>query len=251
MNDQRQVIFAQRKEIMQTDNVHETVLSMRAETIDTIVADAIPEGSFADKWDGDLLRNQAATYLAVDVPGPDWVAEDGIAEPEIIDRLQDMADKHMAAKALRFGPETMRMAEKSLLLQVLDQQWKEHLLQLDQLRQGIGLRAYAQKDPLNEYKKEAFHMFEGMLGQMRQTVTMALAHVELRPPEEATSDAAPEAVTGAASGVASGVASGAAPSGPADSGSAATAMPSGKVPRNAPCPCGSGKKYKHCHGRLQ
>ena len=235
MNDQRQVIFAQRKEIMQTDNVHETVLSMRAETIDTIVAEAIPEGSFADKWDGDLLRNQAATYLAVDVPGPDWVAEDGIAEPEIIDRLQDMADKHMAAKALRFGPETMRMAEKSLLLQVLDQQWKEHLLQLDQLRQGIGLRAYAQKDPLNEYKKEAFHMFEGMLGQMRQTVTMALAHVELRPPEEAAPEAAAEAIPVAQ---------------PAGAPAEPAAMPAGKVPRNAPCPCGSGKKYKHCHGRL-
>ena len=128
----------------------------------------------------------------------------------------------MAEKGTRFGPEIMRMAEKSLLLQVLDQQWKEHLLQLEQLRQGINLRAYAQKDPLNEYKREAFIMFEAMLTTMRQTVTMALSHVELREPDEdlASSKVAPAAV------------------------------PTGKVPRNAPCPCGSGKKYKHCHGKI-
>ena len=120
----------------------------------------------------------------------------------------------------------MRMAEKSLLLQVLDQQWKEHLLQLEQLRQGINLRAYAQKDPLNEYKREAFAMFEGMLGSMRRTVTLALSHVEVAPPAEAaaTEQAAPP--------------------------QAAAASADSKVPRNAPCPCGSGRKYKHCHGKL-
>ncbi|MEC7208965.1 MAG: SEC-C metal-binding domain-containing protein, partial [Pseudomonadota bacterium] len=119
----------------------------------------------------------------------------------------------------------MRMAEKSLLLQVLDQQWKEHLLQLEQLRQGINLRAYAQKDPLNEYKREAFHMFDTMLNSMRQTVTMALSHVELRQPdaEQAEPDAVP---------------------------APAAAESNSKVPRNAPCPCGSGKKFKHCHGKL-
>ena len=137
------------------------------------------------------------------------------------------SDSYMAEKAVRFGPELMRMAEKSLLLQVLDQQWKEHLLQLEQLRQGINLRAYAQKDPLNEYKREAFTMFEGMLGSMRRTVTLALSHVEVAPPAEAgaTEEAAqPQAA-------------------------AATSVDS-KVPRNAPCPCGSGRKYKHCHGKL-
>ena len=222
MNDQRHVIFSQRKEIMETPNVHETVRDMRHDSIDTIVAEAIPQNSFAEQWDAEKLKASSRATLGLDIPAEDWVAEDGIAEEEITERLQGLSDSYMAEKGTRFGPEIMRMAEKSLLLQVLDQQWKEHLLQLEQLRQGINLRAYAQKDPLNEYKREAFIMFEAMLTTMRQTVTMALTHVELREPDEelASSKAAP------------------------------AAAPTGKVPRNAPCPCGSGKKYKHCHGKI-
>ena len=222
MNDQRHVIFSQRKEIMETPNVHETVRDMRHDSIDTIVAEAIPQNSFAEQWDAEKLKASSRATLGLDIPAEDWVAEDGIAEEEITERLQGLSDSYMAEKGTRFGPEIMRMAEKSLLLQVLDQQWKEHLLQLEQLRQGINLRAYAQKDPLNEYKREAFIMFEAMLTTMRQTVTMALSHVELREPDEklASSKVAP------------------------------VAAPTGKVPRNAPCPCGSGKKYKHCHGKI-
>ena len=222
MNDQRHVIFSQRKEIMETPNVHETVRDMRHDSIDTIVAEAIPQNSFAEQWDAEKLKASSRATLGLDIPAEDWVAEDGIAEEEITERLQGLSDSYMAEKGTRFGPEIMRMAEKSLLLQVLDQQWKEHLLQLEQLRQGINLRAYAQKDPLNEYKREAFIMFEAMLTTMRQTVTMALSHVELREPDEdlASSKASP------------------------------AAAPTGKVPRNAPCPCGSGKKYKHCHGKI-
>ncbi|GIS18062.1 MAG: protein translocase subunit SecA [Alphaproteobacteria bacterium] len=222
MNDQRHVIFSQRKEIMETPNVHETVRDMRHDSIDTIVAEAIPQNSFAEQWDAEKLKASSRATLGLDIPAEDWIAEDGIAEEEITERLQSLSDSYMAEKGTRFGPEIMRMAEKSLLLQVLDQQWKEHLLQLEQLRQGINLRAYAQKDPLNEYKREAFIMFEAMLTTMRQTVTMALSHVELREPDEdlASSKAAP------------------------------AAAPTGKVPRNAPCPCGSGKKYKHCHGKI-
>ena len=222
MNDQRHVIFSQRKEIMETPNVHETVRDMRHDSIDTIVAEAIPQNSFAEQWDAEKLKASSRATLGLDIPAEDWVAEDGIAEEEITERLQGLSDSYMAEKGTRFGPEIMRMAEKSLLLQVLDQQWKEHLLQLEQLRQGINLRAYAQKDPLNEYKREAFIMFEAMLTTMRQTVTMALSHVELREPDEelASLEAAP------------------------------AAAPTGKVPRNAPCPCGSGKKYKHCHGKI-
>ena len=222
MNDQRHVIFSQRKEIMETPNVHETVRDMRHDSIDTIVAEAIPQNSFAEQWDAEKLKASSRATLGLDIPAEDWIAEDGIAEEEITERLQGLSDSYMAEKGTRFGPEIMRMAEKSLLLQVLDQQWKEHLLQLEQLRQGINLRAYAQKDPLNEYKREAFIMFEAMLTTMRQTVTMALSHVELREPDEelASLEAAP------------------------------TAAPTGKVPRNAPCPCGSGKKYKHCHGKI-
>ena len=143
----------------------------------------------------------------------------------------------MAEKAVRFSPDVMRMAEKSLLLQVLDQQWKEHLLGLDQLRQGIGLRAYAQKDPLNEYKKEAFGMFEDMLERLRRTVTMALSHVELRSPEEQQEQAAAQQRAAQQAAQQSAKA-------------APQASAQQKVGRNDPCPCGSGKKYKHCHGAL-
>jgi len=227
MNDQRQVIFAQRKDIMQSKDVHDTVVDMRHETIEVIIDNAIPQGSFVENWDATKFKTQAMQYLALDIPAEEWFAEDGIAEIELSDRLIAKSDSYMADKAVRFGPEVMRVAEKSLLLQVLDQQWKEHLLGLDQLRQGIGLRAYAQKDPLNEYKKEAFGMFEGMLDKMRMTVTLALSHVELRQPEAA--EAAPS-------------------SAPATKPAAKPAAE--KIGRNAPCPCGSGKKYKHCHGQL-
>ena len=221
MNDQRHVIFAQRKEIMQADEVQETVREMRYDAIDQIIAEAIPANSYADKWDGSLLTQKTHEVLGLEVSGEEWVAEDGVAEEEITTRLQQQSDSYMAEKAIRFSPDVMRMAEKSLLLQVLDQLWKEHLLQLEQLRQGISLRAYAQKDPLNEYKREAFFMFDGMLDRLRQTVTMALSHVEIRPPEEqAVAQAAPD-----------------------------SAEPAQKISRNAPCPCGSGRKYKHCHGK--
>ncbi len=228
MNDQRQVVFAQRREIMHTADVSETVREMRYDAIDQIVEEAIPAGSFADQWDGEKLQGASHQILGLEIPAADWIAEDGIADEEITERLQNLSDSYMAEKAVRFGPDLMRMAEKSLLLQVLDQQWKEHLLQLEQLRQGINLRAYAQKDPLNEYKREAFNMFEAMLGSMRRTVTLALSHVEVQSPnrEAETQDAPPPP-------------------------SQASAAPiDNKVPRNAPCPCGSGRKYKHCHGKF-
>ena len=232
MNDQRSVIFDQRKEIMTASDVQETVAEMRHEAATQIVERAIPQGSFNDQWDAAALKDDTARILGVEVPAEEWFAEDGVAETEIEERLTALADRHMAEKAVRIGPETMRMAEKSLLLQVLDQQWKEHLLSLDQLRQGISLRAYAQKDPLNEYKREAFAMFESLLAGLRETVTMVLAHVEIRQPEPAAggpSDAAGPSTAPAA---------------------AADAAPRRKVSRNEPCPCGSGKKYKHCHGRI-
>ena len=229
MNDQRTVIFEQRKEIMRSGEVQDTVTDMRREAISQIVERSVPAGTFSDQWNAEQLREDAQRVLAIEVPAEDWFAEDGVAETEIEERLTGMSDRYMAEKAVRIGPETMRMAEKSLLLQVLDQQWKQHLLSLEQLRQGISLRAYAQKDPLNEYKREAFTMFEGLLAGLRETVTMVLSHVEVRQPE-------PE-------------------SAPAEQAAAAprqaAAMPANrKVSRNEPCPCGSGRKYKHCHGKL-
>ena len=227
MNDQRHVVFGQRREIMQAEDVHETVRDMRHDTIDNMVAEAIPQGSYADQWDAEKLGSSARNVLGVEVPAADWIAEDGIAETEITERLQQLSDRYMAEKAVRFGAQTMRMAEKSLLLQVLDQQWKEHLLQLEQLRQGISLRAYAQKDPLNEYKREAFMMFDSMLNSMRQTVTMALSHVEVRSPDAPQDEPLV-----------------------AHPSQHSTSHIDQKISRNAPCPCGSGKKYKYCCGRL-
>ncbi len=221
MNDQRQVVFAQRKEIMHATEVQETVREMRYDAIDQIVGEAIPADSYAENWDGALLTSKAREVLGIEIDGEGWREEDGVIEAEITQRLQQKSDGYMAEKAVRFNADVMRMAEKSLLLQVLDQLWKEHLLQLEQLRQGISLRAYAQKDPLNEYKREAFFMFDAMLDRLRSTVTMALSHVEIRPPEtQETPQAAP-----------------------------AQAPAEQKVSRNAACPCGSGRKYKHCHGK--
>ncbi len=225
MNDQRSVIFSQRKEIMRAGDVQETVTEMRHEAAAQIVERAIPDGSYHDQWLPDQLASDAQRVLGIEVPAEDWFSEDGVAETEIEERLVDSADRYMAEKAVRLGPDVMRMAEKSLLLQVLDQQWKEHLLRLDQLRQGISLRAYAQKDPLNEYKREAFMMFEQLLAGLRETTTMVLAHVELRPPE--SEEAAP-----------------------ATNAPKTTPTPNRKISRNEPCPCGSGRKYKHCHGKI-
>ena len=234
MNDQRQVVFSQRKDIMQTENVHDTILGMREETIDWIVSETIPAGSYPDMWNAEMLTSLSMSHLGIDVQGADWIKEDGVSDGEITERLRSACDRHMASKATIFGLDTMRNIEKSVVLQVLDQQWKEHLLSLDHLRQGINLRAYAQKDPLNEYKREAFQMFEGMLDKMRQTVTMALSHVNLRPPQEAqvTKDGSTKKDAVRASL------------------SKEFQAKSEKVPRNSPCPCGSGKKYKHCHGQF-
>ena len=224
MNDQRRVIFDQRKDIMRSENVHDTIVDMRHEAAALIVERAIPVNSYHDQWLAEQLRNDAQRVLGVEAPIADWFAEDGIAETEIEERLINASDRRMAEKAVRLGPDIMRMAEKSMLLQVLDQQWKEHLLSLDQLRQGITLRAYAQKDPLNEYKREAFLMFESMLASMRETTSMVLSHVELRTESNDHDQTASDR--------------------------SAPTRPPQKVARNAPCPCGSGKKYKHCCGAI-
>ncbi len=234
MNDQRQVVFSQRKDIMQTEDVHDTVVSMREETIDWIVGEAIPTGSFPDMWDSEILISLSMSHLGIQIPGLEWVKEDGVTDSEIAERLLSASNQHMAAKSAVFGQETMRSIEKSVVLQILDQHWKEHLLSLDHLRQGINLRAYAQKDPLNEYKREAFQMFEGMLDKMRQTVTMALAHVDLKPAQSPVKQVDKSVKNDA----------------PKQTALRDSQLKNVKVPRNAPCTCGSGKKYKHCCGRI-
>jgi len=291
MNDQRKVIYEQRKELMVIEDVSDTVVEMREQAIEDAVARCIPEKAYAEQWDTDALHEEALRLLGLDLPIAEWAGEEGIADEEITDRLKKQSASKMAAKTANYGAELMRLAEKSLLLQLLDQTWKEHLLALDHLRQGIGLRAYGQKDPLNEYKREAFDMFEGMLDNLRETVTSVMCHRELS--VDAEELAAMEAAQAemdmqetrmdpafADAEMAMAGDPGLHPAAPMQTQNAATnvltadtdpadAPPGwelnaalgrwvdpndpeswGKVPRNAACPCGSGKKYKHCHGRV-
>jgi preprotein translocase subunit SecA len=233
-----------------------------------LVAIHVPENAYAEQWNIHGLHAEVLRIFNLNLPLADWAAEEGIADAEIRERLTEAVDRKMAEKAANYGPEIMRMVEKSLLLQILDQVWKEHLLGLDHLRQGIGLRAYAQKDPLNEYKREAFNLFEAMLERLRERVTSVLAHVELQltPKEDAAllptgeqemhetredpafahADAGPQQSAAAVP---------AAPTPIRSRQVSANVNPKdpstwGRVARNNPCPCGSGKKYKHCHGQL-
>ncbi|MBT6404502.1 MAG: preprotein translocase subunit SecA [Rhodospirillaceae bacterium] len=263
MNDQRKVIYEQRKDLMRTDDVSDTIKAMRAEALEDLIARTIPQKAFAEQWDTSLLHEETLRIFGLDVPVEEWAAEEGIADEEIHDRLEKLSDEHMAAKVANYGEEIMRMAEKNLLLQILDQHWKDHLLRLDHLRQGIGLRAFGQKNPLNEYKREAFDMFQDMLGRLREGVTQLLSHIEIQvnAPEAVPQPRSPQNIEAEHSTV--GQFGDAAPradnSGNAGSvarkqAAAATIDPEdpstwGKVPRNAACPCGTGKKYKHCHGR--
>ena len=193
MNDQRKVIYEQRKEIMSAEDVSETVTGMRLSVISELVARCIPEKAYPEQWDAHALHEEAMRVLGLDLPIAEWAKEEGIADQEIQSRIVEASDRKMAEKAANYGPQVMRMAEKSLLLQLLDQSWKDHLLSLDHLRQGINLRAYGQRDPLNEYKREAFRMFETMLSRLRETVTGVLSHLEIRmgAPEQAIPERAP------------------------------------------------------------
>jgi len=257
MNDQRKVVYEQRKEVMATPEVQGTVTDMREEVIDGVAARAIPDNALPDQWDTGLLHEESLRVLGLDLPFAEWAAEEGITGDEIRERIVKAAEEKMAAKAALYGDDFMRMAEKSLLLQFLDQSWKDHLLQLDHLRQGINLRAYAQRDPLNEYKREAFVLFGEMLTHLRERVTGTLCHLEVRfeqppvdvapppPPPPPIPEPAPrrslrESREPAMAGVGDA----------AEAAVAAVAAPFARTPRNAPCPCGSGKKYKHCHGRV-
>ena len=257
MNDQRKVVFEQRKELMRAENVHETVEDMRAETLDGVIAAAVPDNAMPDAWNAKLLHEECQRLFGLNLPITDWLKEEGIADQEVRERIWKAIESKMAKKEADYGPELMRMAEKSMLLQVLDHMWKEHLLQLDHLRQGVGLRAYAQRDPLMEYKREAFNLFEAMLSRLREQVTMILSHLEMRVD---TAEAAMQPQADNAGAIAShpdpeaGSATAAAGKPAASTAAVAEIDPNDpatwkRVPRNAPCPCGSGKKYKHCHGQ--
>jgi preprotein translocase subunit SecA len=263
MNDQRKVIYEQRHELILAKEVADTVRDMRYQVIEDLVAAMIPEKAYHEQWDLEGLARDCKRLLALDLPIAEWAKEEGIADAELKERIVTESDRRMAHKVVTYGADMMRMAEKSLLLQILDHLWKEHLLHLDHLRQGIHLRGYGQRDPLNEYKREAFTLFEAMLTNLRQTVTQVLSHLEIRlqPQQAEVADGAEEplAATGTDDARPSRVAARpmprprvAASGGGAAIGAPGPSQPAswGKVPRNAPCPCGSGKKYKHCHGRL-
>jgi preprotein translocase subunit SecA len=265
MNDQRKVIYEQRKDLMQIEDVSETIKSMREEVLDDLIGRTIPERAFAEQWDTTLLQEEAQRVFSIDIPAAEWAKEEGIADAEIRDRISDIGNRLAAGKVADYGADVVRSVEKSLLLQMLDQVWKEHLLTLDQLRQGIGLRAYAQRDPLNEYKRESFNLFEEMLDALRERLTQVLSHIELQtsPSEDSLmlQRSQPEMTEtrddpdfqqeggnpdAGATSLATPIRSRQASSdlNPED------ASTWGRVARNAPCPCGSGKKYKHCHGQV-
>ena len=261
MNDQRKVIYEQRKELMAADDVSEDVGDMRHQVIEDLVATSIPEKAYAEEWNIDTLHEEVRRIFGLDLPLADWAKEDGIADQEILARLTDAVDRKMAEKASRYGPEVMREVEKSLLLQILDQMWKEHLLTLDHLRQGIGLRAYAQRDPLNEYKTEAFNLFEDMINGLRERVSLILSHVELQTEPQGGIDESFASVPAktvetrddpafAQKKDAAAVPLQALSRKPVGERDAQDPATWGRISRNEPCPCNSGKKYKHCHGKV-
>jgi preprotein translocase subunit SecA len=288
MNEQRKVIFAQRLDIMRSEDLSDVVADMRRQVVDDLVDEFLPPKSYADQWNAEGLYAAVMERLGLDLPIIAWAAEEGVDQQVMRERIAAKADEAMAEKAVAFGPETMRQVEKQILLQTIDARWREHLLRLEHLRSVIGFRGYAQRDPLNEYKTEAFALFESLLNGLRQDVTEKLARVRplTRAEQEAmlrqflaqvraAAQAAPQAGASgpAPAAQASAAAPGAAravlmPAGaepapqPAEASPAAAPAPLvagfdpadsrtwGDPGRNDPCPCGSGRKFKHCHGRL-
>tara|TARA_Y100000590_G_scaffold469156_1_gene655185 strand:+ start:3771 stop:6455 length:2685 start_codon:yes stop_codon:yes gene_type:complete len=235
MNDQRKVIFEQRKELMEETEASETIKDMRDEFIEDMVTEYIPENSYPEQWDTEGLRNKIKTSLMIDVPVDEWAKEEGIAEQEIITRMKKIVDQIMQLKEKKYGAEVLKKVEKTILLQVLDISWREHLSRLEHLRTSVTLRSYGQRDPINEYKTEGFELFQNLLYKLRESVTAHLIRVELverknnvqkEQNKENSADEKEKIST--------------------------TSDPKtwGKVGRNEKCPCGSNKKYKHCHGKL-
>ncbi|MEO1419819.1 MAG: preprotein translocase subunit SecA, partial [Pseudomonadota bacterium] len=255
MNDQRKVIFSQRMEIMEAEDLSEIVEDMRHQVIDDMVDTYMPPKTYADQWETEALQADVTERLGLEVPVQDWADEEGVDDDEIRERLYKASNEFMAGKAAQFGSEAMRSVEKQILLQTIDGKWREHLLTLEHLRSVVGFRGYAQRDPLNEYKTEAFQLFEGLLDGLRSEVSQKLSQIRPMSKEEqeelmrqllaqeAKLKEAEEAVT-----------ENTAPPAPTED-----AIPGfdendpstwGNPGRNDLCPCGSGKKFKHCHGKL-
>ncbi|HWJ87138.1 MAG TPA: preprotein translocase subunit SecA [Pelagibacterium sp.] len=242
MNDQRKVIFEQRKELMDAESVADTITDMRHDVVDSIIAKSCPDRSYPEQWNIEQLGAAAKTYLGVEPDLAHWVDEEGMDVEVLRERLVKMADEYAAAKAARVGPEAMRQIEKSFVLQSIDGLWREHLITLDHLSKVVGWRGLAQRDPLNEYKQEAFELFSQLLNNLRELVTTQLSHFELRPspPQEPDPSQLRETHIDPLTG----------------ENEVGEDQPQGQLSpevmartrRNDPCPCGSGKKFKHCHG---
>ena len=264
MNDQRKVIYEQRADIMDAETVGDVVVDMRAETVNAIVGEAIPPNSYPEQWDIPMLKERVDEVFGLTPPFEEWVKEEAVEPEMFVERLQALADQQIADKLQDLPADSWIQVEKSILLQSLDHHWKEHLAMLDALRQVVHLRAYAQRKPIDEYKREAFMMFERMLGIIREDVTATLSrsrfsmtpelpempdflttHIDPFLGEDDTADI--DAGTGA-------ILSRLPPLTNAAEADYPGGVLAGDVPvpssRNAPCPCGSGRKYKHCHGAV-
>lgn len=249
MNDQRRVIFGQRLEIMRAEDLAETVRDMRHQVIDDLVDLHLPAKSYAEQWDTDGLRRDAAEKLGLDIPAEAWAEEDGVDQEVVRERLYAQSDALMAEKQEGFGPDAMRQIEKQLLLQTIDAKWREHLLTLEHLRSVVGFRGYAQRDPLNEYKTEAFTLFEAMLDSLRAEVTQKLSRIRPMTEEEQKEMLRQFALQSHAATVAA-ENDGQRPTPLIDGFDETDPATWGNPGRNDPCPCGSGKKFKYCHGKL-
>ena len=258
MNDQRKAVFEQRIEFMTSDDVSDVIKDMRQQSAEDLVEAHIPPKAYADQWDVEGLTNEVKDTFGLDLPIADWAAEEGIADEEILERIVDAADKAYAEKAVNAGPDLMRRIEKSILLQAIDINWREHLQNLDAMRAMIGLRSYAQRNPLNEFKTEAFSLFERMMDNLRGEVTrqLMLIRFERAPaPPQAPRDIQASHID-ASTGRNEMDGPDREPVAPRPSAPRAAAVDPnrpetwGRVARNQLCPCGSGKKYKHCHGAI-
>ncbi len=263
MNDQRKVIYAQRLELINAKDVSEIVKDMRDKVTEDLVTSCIPENAFKEKWDLERLAKEIFFNYGVHLPVDKWAEEDGVTENEMLNKLDLAVDEIFAAKEAKYGKEIVQLAEKKILLLTLDQLWKDHLLTLDQLKQGIGLRAYGQKDPLNEYKKEAFALFSELLTNLGELVTRRVAHMEFNFGDEigeeelSLENIGPKKMIETRSDVLFSNTH----ENESETGTVIRRVSSeerdpndpetwGRVARNELCPCGSDKKYKQCHGKL-
>ena len=254
MNDQRKAIFSQRREIMESGDVSDIVADMRHQVIDDLIDDFLPERAYPEQWDTAGLKAAVVERLNMDLPIADWAAEDGVDRGTVAERIREATDGYMAQKADQFGPEQMGQIEKQVLLQQIDGKWREHLVTLEHLRSVVGFRGYAQRDPLSEYKTEAFQLFENLLEGLRGDVTQNLARI--RPLTDAEREQMMRQYQAQLEAQAAAMrpqheeAEGGEPSAHVPGFDANDPSTWGNPSRNDPCPCGSGERFKNCHGRL-